>query len=48
MLSFHIKFVQTDRQTDNGQTICSPNLSKRGHKKENIYCSHFILFKVAL
>ena len=28
MLSFHIKFVQTDRrmdrQTDNGKTICPP------------------------
>ena len=32
MLSFHVKFVQTDRQTDNGKTIC-PDLSIWGHKK---------------
>ena len=40
MLSFHVKFVQTDRrtdgqidgQTDNGKTICPPDLSIRGHK----------------
>ena len=36
MLSFHVKFVQTDRQTDrqtdNSKTI-RPNLSMRGHKK---------------
>ena len=40
MLSFHVKFVQTDRQTDrrtdgqtdNGKTIC-PDLSMRGNKK---------------
>ena len=39
MLSFHVKFVQTDRQmnrwmdgqTDNGKTI-SPDLSIWGHK----------------
>ena len=35
MLSFHVKFVQadrqTDRQTDNGKVIC-PNLSIPGHK----------------
>ena len=24
MLSFHFKFVQTDRQTDNGETILPP------------------------
>ena len=36
MLSFHVKFVQTrqaDGQTDNGKTICPPDLSIRGHKK---------------
>ena len=41
MLSFHVKFVHTDRRTDgrtdrrtdeNGKTIC-PHLSMRGHKK---------------
>ena len=39
MLSFHVKFVQTDRrtdgltdrQTDNGKTIC-PRSSILGHK----------------
>ena len=42
MLSFHIKFVQTDRrmdrqtdgQTDNGKTY-APDLSIRGHKDGN-------------
>ena len=37
MLSFHGKFVQTDRrtnrQTDNGKQPIPPNLSIRGHKK---------------
>ena len=36
MLSFHVKFVQTDRrmdgQTDNGKTIC-PDLLIWEHKK---------------
>ena len=36
MLSFHVKFVQTDGwtdgQTDNCNTIC-PNLLIQGHKK---------------
>ena len=32
MLSFHVKFVQTDRlEMDNSKTIC-PDLSMRGHK----------------
>ena len=42
MLSFHVKFVQTDRQTD-GQTYrhttvkrYAPNLSMWGHKKPNL------------
>ena len=44
MLSFHVKFVQTDRQTDrqlDGQTDrrttvkqYTPDLSIKGHKKE--------------
>ena len=33
MLSFHIKFVQTDGETDNGETIC-PQYFNMGHKKE--------------
>ena len=40
MLSFHVKFVQTDRwtdlQTDNGKTMVkqyAPYLLMRGHKK---------------
>ena len=36
MLSFHVKFVQTDTRTDNGKTICPPphpDLSKPGQKK---------------
>ena len=36
MLSFHIKFVQTDRwmdgQTNNGKTICPPIFRYRGIK----------------
>ena len=31
MLSFHVKFVQTDKQTDNGKTICPRSLIL-GHK----------------
>ena len=34
MLSFHIKFVQTDRETDNGKTIC-PDLSIRVNKNRD-------------
>ena len=36
MLSFHVKFVQTDRRTD-GQTSVRqyvPDLSMRGHDKQ--------------
>ena len=35
MLSFHVKFVQTDRRTD-GRTMAkqyTPDLSMRGHNK---------------
>ena len=32
MLSFHVKFVQTDRQTAVKQY--APDLSKRGHKNQ--------------
>ena len=35
MLSFHVKFVQTEGQTDNGKKICPPplpHLSIRGYK----------------
>ena len=51
MLSFQVKFVQTDRrtdgQTDNGKTICPPNLSIWGHKKayKNIEEMAFYSFK---
>ena len=34
MLSFHVKFVQKEGQTDNGKTIC-PHLSIQGHKNNN-------------
>ena len=37
MLSFHVKFVQTDGQTDNGKTIYPPDLLIRGHKKINAF-----------
>ena len=44
MLSFHLKFVQTDRQTDEQterrttvkQYAPPPHLSIRGHKKEKL------------
>ena len=45
MLSFHVKFVQTDRRTDkrtDRQTTVKqyapppPDLSIRGHKNENV------------
>ena len=32
MLSFHVKFVQTDRQTDKGKTICPPVFQYGGIK----------------
>ena len=32
MLSFHVKFVQTDRRTDNVKQY-APDLSIQGHKK---------------
>ena len=32
MLSFHVKFVQTDRRTDNGEQY-APDLLMRGHKR---------------
>ena len=35
MLSFHVKFMQTDRQTDNGKTIC-PTISIQGRKKAKL------------
>ena len=53
MLSFHVKFVQTDRRTDGRTTVkYSPNLLMRGHKKlEVIQCMyqynvqmHFVVF----
>ena len=36
MLSFHAKFVQTDRRADGQTTVkqYAPHLSIRGHKKE--------------
>ena len=40
MISFHVKFVQTDRLTDNGKTIC-PALSMQGHKKRKCWIKHF-------
>ena len=48
MLSFHVKFVQTDRQTD-GQTTLkqyAPDLWIRGHKKENVRYQRLFLFSV--
>ena len=35
MLSFHVKFVLTDKRTDRRTTVkqYAPNLSIRGHKK---------------
>ena len=35
MLSFHVKFVQIDRQTDRRTTVkqYAPDLSMPGHKK---------------
>ena len=48
MLSFHVKFVQTDgqtdEQTDNGKIICPPNLSIRGHKKEKFFVTSNLSF----
>ena len=46
MLSFHVKFVETDRQTDRQTTVkkYAPNLSMRGHKKgENANLPAFFL-----
>ena len=48
MLSFHVKFVQTDRQTDgqmdgktdNGKTICPSDLTIWGHKNMDGRMSH--------
>ena len=36
MLSFHVKFVQTDRRTDRWTTVkqYAPDLLIRGHKNE--------------
>ena len=36
MLSFHVKFVQTDERTDRETTVkqYAPNLSIQGHKKQ--------------
>ena len=36
MLSFHVKFVQTDRQTDGWTTVrqYAPDLSILGHKND--------------
>ena len=42
MLSFHVKFVQTDGWTDRGKTIC-PQSFNIGHKKSK---ANFILNKV--
>ena len=44
MFSLHIKFVQTDRQTDRQTTVkqYAPDLSIRGHKNVSIlklYCN---------
>ena len=32
MSSFHVKFVQTDRRTDNGKTISPPSFDAGGIK----------------
>ena len=38
MLSFHVKFVQTDRQTDRWTTVkqYALDISMRGHKKYHL------------
>ena len=40
MLSFHVKFVQTDRRTTVKQ--CAPDLLIRGHKNGSTH-SHFTI-----
>ena len=45
MLSFHIKFVQTDRRTDNGKTIC-PLIFRYGGIK-TLYKIKFSLYTYA-
>ena len=52
MLSFHVKFVQTDvrtdRQMDNGKTICPPIFRYRGIKiaddLTDIYVAKIMIF----
>ena len=51
MLSFHIKFGQTDRrtdrQTDNSKTICLPIFRYGGIKmKQNLSCAHVQNLKI--
>ena len=46
MLSFHVKFVQTDRRTDGRTTVklYTPDLSMRGHKKTTRLTFHNYYF----
>ena len=41
MLSFYVKFVQKDGQTDNGKTTCSPIFRYRGTKIYSVVKSIF-------
>ena len=48
MLSFHVKFVQTDRQTERWITVkqYAPDLSMRRHKNSHlICCMRFFFFQ---
>ena len=46
MLSFHVKFVQTDRRTDRQTTVkqYAPDLSIRGHKKKKMLVTNIFFF----
>ena len=48
MLSFHVKFVQTDRRTDrqmeNGNTICPRSFETGALKGDNAGDQYFLLF----
>ena len=43
MLSFHVKFVQTDRRTDNGKTICLRSFDSGGIKKESVVITDVLI-----
>ena len=51
MLSFHVKFVQTDRRTDGRTTVkqYAPDLSIRGHKNIQEACdTEFLIVNSSL